>query len=99
MSKVARDISNGAAGSAASAGEACVRVELGRRRVSLSGLSNTDAGHVLDLDCASDDDAEVYIDGRLRARGEVVVVDGSLAVRVREVIPAAATACSPAETR
>ena len=43
-----------------------------------------DAGDVLELDSREGDPVDVYVDGRLYARGEAVVVDGHLAVRVCE---------------
>ena len=41
---------------------------------------------VVELDRASDEAVDVYVDGQLYARGEAVVVDRKLGVRVLEIV-------------
>jgi len=44
------------------------------------------AGSVLELDREIQDPADLLLDGKLIARGEVVVVDGNFGLRVTEVV-------------
>ena len=63
-----------------------VRVGLGRRMADLAYLARIGGGAVVELDAACTGDVEVYVAGRLHARGQAVVVDGKLAVRVSEIV-------------
>jgi len=63
-----------------------VRIEFGRRWLAAEDVSRMDVGDVLELDADSLDCVDVYVDGRLHARGEPVVVEGSFGVRVQELI-------------
>ena len=65
-----------------------VRVGLGKQFMSSSEISQAANGRVLELDAGSGDDAELYLNGRLFAHGEVIAVDGKFAIRVREVTEA-----------
>ena len=58
----------------------------GRRRMRLREVLELNAGSVVELDRQVEDPVELLLDGRVIARGEVVVVDGSYGIRVREVI-------------
>ena len=49
-------------------------------------LSSLDAGSVIRLDARTEDAVDVYVNGRLLARGEPVIVGGRIGVRVREVV-------------
>ena len=62
-----------------------VRVELGRRLLELSELSRLGPGRAVELDCPCNESVDVYVDGRLFARGQAVSVDGRFAVRVSEL--------------
>lgn len=64
-----------------------VQVELGRVEVRLQDLLELTPGSVLELDKAVGEPVEVYVAGRLIARGEVVVVLGErLGVRITELV-------------
>ena len=67
-----------------------VRVGLGRRMANMADLAQMDRGTVVELESACTDDVDVYVAGRLHARGQAVVVDGKLAVRVSEITSDAA---------
>ena len=67
-----------------------VTVELGRRQLSLREVAALDVGSVVELDTPAGAPLAVFANGRRIATGEVVVVDGQLAVRVREVTGKAA---------
>jgi len=67
-----------------------VTVELGRTRLSVRELLALSPGHVLELDRAAGSPADLLVNGRLIARGEVVVVDEDFALRVTEIVPQSA---------
>ena len=63
-----------------------VTVELGRTRLSVRELLALAPGDVLELDRAAGNPADLLVNGRLIARGEVVVVDEDFALRVTEIV-------------
>lgn len=63
-----------------------VTVELGRTRMSVRDLLALTPGAVLSLDRAAGSPADLLVNGRLIARGEVVVVDEDFGLRVTEII-------------
>jgi flagellar motor switch protein FliN/FliY len=67
-----------------------VTVELGRTRMSVRELLALTPGTVLELDRAAGSPADLLVNGRLIARGEVVVVDEDFGLRVTEIVDAAA---------
>ena len=67
--------------------ELTVAIELGRARLTLEELLSLKEGSVLLLDRRASDPVDVYVNERLVARGEVVVVGGKLGVRLTEVVP------------
>lgn len=66
-----------------------VTVELGRTRMSVRDLLALTPGDVLELDRAAGSPADLLVNGRLIARGEVVVVDEDFALRVTEIVTTA----------
>jgi flagellar motor switch protein FliN/FliY len=64
-------------------------VRFGEAVVSLDALSRLGPGSLVELSRQPDDPVDVLINGRLVARGEVVVVGGNYGVRVTEVVSAA----------
>jgi flagellar motor switch protein FliN/FliY len=63
-----------------------VAVEIGRLRMPLRDLLSLEPGAVLELDRAADAPVDVLVNGRLVARGEVVVIDGEFGVRVTDLV-------------
>ena len=63
-----------------------VTVELGRTRMTVRDLLALSPGAVLELDRAAGSPADLLVNGRLIARGEVVVVDEDFGLRVTELI-------------
>ncbi len=63
-----------------------VTVELGRTQMSVRDLLALTAGTVLELDRAAGSPADLLVNGRLIARGEVVVVDEDFGLRVTEIV-------------
>ena len=67
-----------------------VTVELGRTRMSVRELLALSPGTVLELDRAAGSPADMLVNGRLIARGEVVVVDEDFGLRITEIVDDAA---------
>jgi flagellar motor switch protein FliN/FliY len=63
-----------------------VTVEIGRTRMSVRELLALSPGDILELDRAAGSPADLLVNGRLIARGEVVVVDEDFALRVTEIV-------------
>jgi len=63
-----------------------VTVELGRTRMPVRDLLALAPGTVLALDRAAGSPADLLVNGRLIARGEVVVVDEDFGLRVTEIV-------------
>ncbi len=65
-----------------------VTVEVGSARLRVRDVLQFAKGSVIELDRAAGEPADLLVNGRLLARGEVTVVDDRLAVRVVEVVQA-----------
>jgi flagellar motor switch protein FliN/FliY len=66
--------------------EMVLTVELGRTRMSVRELLSLAPGSVVELDRAAGAPADLMVNGRLLARGEVVVVDEDYGLRITEII-------------
>jgi flagellar motor switch protein FliN/FliY len=64
-----------------------VTVELGRTRMSLRQALDLQSGSVIELDRLAGDPVDIFVNERMFARGEVVVVADKFAVRITELIP------------
>jgi flagellar motor switch protein FliN len=63
-----------------------IAVVLGEAELSLSEVADLGAGTVIELSRSAGDKLDVLAAGELVARGEVVVIDESLGVRITEVL-------------
>ncbi len=63
-----------------------VTLRFGRRSMLLREVLELDAGSVVELDRQVQESADLLLDGRLIAHGEVVVLDGNYGLRVLEII-------------
>jgi flagellar motor switch protein FliN/FliY len=63
-----------------------ISVELGRTKMSLRQTLELVQGSVIELDRLAGDPVDVFVNERLLAKGEVVVVDDKFAVRITELI-------------
>jgi flagellar motor switch protein FliN/FliY len=63
-----------------------VTVELGRTSREISEILKFSMGTILVLDKTVGDPVEVFVNGKLLARGEVVVIEDSYGVRITEVM-------------
>jgi flagellar motor switch protein FliN/FliY len=66
-----------------------VTVEVGGARMHVREVLQLSKGSVVELDRASGEPADVLVNGRVVARGELTVVDDHMAVRIVEVVGAA----------
>jgi len=65
-----------------------VSVELGRVKMLVNDLLQLGQGSIIELNKPSGEPVEIYINSKLIARGEVVVVDEKFGIRVTDVISA-----------
>jgi flagellar motor switch protein FliN len=63
-----------------------VKIRFGTRRMLLRDVLALSSGLVVELDNALDSPVDLLLDGRIIARGEVVVIDGKYGLRVTEVV-------------
>ena len=63
-----------------------VRVELGRSKMYVEDILKLGPGSVVSLESLTGDPLDIYVNDRLVARGEVLVIGENLAVRVTEVV-------------
>ena len=65
-----------------------VTVELGRTRMSVKELLGMRPGRIIELDRSARAPVDILVNNTLLARGEVVVIDEELGVRVTEIVTA-----------
>jgi len=63
-----------------------VSVELGRSEMLVEDVLRLSAGSVVELDKLAGDPVDVYVNGRLVARGEVLVLNDNFCIRVSEIV-------------
>jgi flagellar motor switch protein FliN/FliY len=63
-----------------------VSAELGRTRMSVRELLSLIPGAIVELDRAAGSPADLLVNGRLVARGEVVVIDENFGIRITEIV-------------
>ena len=66
--------------------EAPVSIELGTARLDDDSVAQLDTGSLVTLDRHVDDPVDILVEGRLVARGELMVIEQELAVRIVELI-------------
>ena len=64
-----------------------VTAELGRTKMVVKELLSLLPGAVIELDRAAGGPADLLVNGRMIARGEVVVIDENFAIRITEIVP------------
>lgn len=63
-----------------------VTAVLGKTRMNISDLMSLNAGAIIELDRRVGEPIDLYVNDRLIARGELVLVDGVLGVTMTEVV-------------
>ncbi|SHG27415.1 flagellar motor switch protein FliN/FliY [Jatrophihabitans endophyticus] len=66
--------------------EMAATVELGRTRMTINDLLSLRDGAVIELDRAAGDAADLFVNGRLIARGEIVVIGENYGLRVTQIV-------------
>ncbi|MDX1564723.1 MAG: flagellar motor switch protein FliN [Phycisphaeraceae bacterium] len=66
-----------------------VRIELGRTHMLIEDVLSLAEGAVVELDKLAGDPVDVYVNERLVARGEVLVLNDNFCVRVSEIVDGA----------
>lgn len=66
-----------------------ISVEVGRAQMSLDDVLRLVPGSVVSLDKKAEDPVDLRVNGKLVARGEVVLVDDSYGLRITQVVDAA----------
>jgi flagellar motor switch protein FliN/FliY len=66
-----------------------VRVELGSSTMNVQDVLKLGSGSIVGLSSLVGDPVNVFVNDRLVARGEVLVVKDNIAVRIIEVVPPA----------
>lgn len=65
-----------------------VTVELGRTRMKLAQILELQHGSVVELDRLAGDPVDIFVNDRMVAHGEVVVVDDKFGVRITNMVSA-----------
>ena len=63
-----------------------ITVELGRKRLTVAQVLKLGAGSVVELEKASGEPLDIYVNDRLVARGEAMTVGERYGVRISEVL-------------
>jgi flagellar motor switch protein FliN len=63
-----------------------VSVEIGRRKMRIAEILRIGSGSVLELDKAAGEHLDIYVNNRIVARGEAVVVGDHYGVRLTEIL-------------
>lgn len=71
-----------------------LKIELGRTQMHLEDVLKLHKGSVVPLDKLAGDPVDIFVNGRLIARGEVLVLNDNFCVRVAELISAEAARTS-----
>ena len=63
-----------------------VTIELGRTVMSVKEILSLGVGSVIELDRMSGDPVDILVNGKLIAKGEVVVIEDNLGVRITSIV-------------
>ncbi len=66
-----------------------VKVELGRTELTIEEILGLSNGSVVQLNSLAGDPVDVLVNEQLVARGEVLVINENLCVRINEIVPGA----------
>lgn len=63
-----------------------VTAVLGKTRINVADLMKLESGSIIELDRRVGEPIDLYVNDRLIARGELVLVDGALGVTMTEIV-------------
>ena len=61
-------------------------VELGRTKMQIKEILDLGAGSIVELDKLAGEPVDVLVNGKLIAKGEVVVIDESFGIRITNIV-------------
>jgi len=74
-------------------------VELGRKSMRLRDVLGLAESSVVELDRLTDEPLDMFVNGKLIARGEVIAQGNRFALRVLEIVGASSSSAAPPEPR
>lgn len=63
-----------------------ISVELGRKKMSIRSILDLGSGSIVELDKVAGEPVDLFVNGRMVARGEVVVIEDNFGVRITEIV-------------
>ena len=75
-----------------------VTVELGSTEISLRDVMNLASGSLIELDKKADEPVSLYVNRKLIAKGEIVVVENNLGIKITSVITSNENKTNPPQT-
>jgi flagellar motor switch protein FliN len=63
-----------------------ISVEIGRTKMAIGELLSLSKGSIIELNKIAGESVEIYVNDRLLGKGEIVVVNERLGVRVTEIV-------------
>ncbi len=60
--------------------------ELGTNTISINEILKLETGSIIDLEKPAGESVELYINGRIIGKGEVMVYEKNLAIRINEIL-------------
>ena len=61
-------------------------VELGRTKKSIKEILDLSSGSIVELDKLAGEPVDIHVNGKLLAKGEVVVIDENFGVRITDIV-------------
>ncbi|HPN30972.1 MAG TPA: flagellar motor switch protein FliN [bacterium] len=61
-------------------------VELGKTKMTLREILELDISEVIELNKQAGESVDIFVDGELIAKGEVVIIDDKFGVRITEIV-------------
>ncbi len=63
-----------------------ISVEIGRSKMTIGELLSLNRGSIVELDKMAEDPVDIYVNDRLLGKGEIVVANERLGVRILEIV-------------
>jgi flagellar motor switch protein FliN/FliY len=63
-----------------------MRVELGRASMTIKEILSLGEGSIIELDKLAGDTVDIYVNNKMIAKGEVVVIDENFGIRITEIL-------------
>jgi flagellar motor switch protein FliN/FliY len=61
-------------------------VEIGRTKMQVKDILDLRNGSIVELDKQAGDPVDIFVNGRILARGDVVVINDNFGVRITEIV-------------